>query len=202
MRVLPRVSALTAALCVSASATAFAQTTIGSSTNSAVLPCAGGSCGQSFTVPATPSLDDVLQSFTLTFATSSNQTFQIYAFSGGVLTGSPLFTQAVSPTSGTETRTFTPAGGLALVSGAQYAAVLTALGSGVSLSYGFPGAYAGGDLVVCPASVCGIQPTIDAAFSATFVSSQATVPEPSTWVMLATGSLGLGALAVIQKRRS
>jgi hypothetical protein len=197
-----RVAGLTAVLCVSASATAFAQTTIGASTNNAVLPCAGGACGQSFTVPAAPSLDNVLQSFTLTFATSSDQTFQVYAFSGGVLSGSPLFTQAVSPTSGTETRTFTPAGGLALVSGAQYAAVLTALGTGVSLSYGFPGGYAGGDLIECPASVCSVLPTADATFSATFVSAQATVPEPSTWTMLAAGLLGLGALAVLQKRKS
>jgi hypothetical protein len=202
MHVLPRVAGLTALLCGSVSATAFAQTTIGASTNNVVLACAGGTCGQSFTVPAAPSLDNVLQSFTLTFATSSNQTFQVYAFSGGVLTGSPLFTQAVAPTSGTETRTFTPAGGLALVSGAQYAAVLTALGTGVSLSYGFPGGYGGGDLLVCPASVCTVRPTDDAAFSATFVSAQATVPEPATWTMLATGLLGLGALAVSQKRKS
>jgi hypothetical protein len=202
MRVLLRVAGLTALLCGSGSATAFAQTTIGSSTNNAVLACAGGTCGQSFTVPATPSLDNVLQSFTLTFATSSNQTFQVYAFSGGVLAGAPLFTQAVAPTSGTETRTFMPAGGLALVSGAQYAAVLTALGGGVSLSYGFPGGYGGGDLLVCPASVCTVRPTDDATFAATFVSAQATVPEPSTWTMLATGLFGLGAVAVSRKRKS
>ena len=202
MRVPLWVAGLTAMSCVSASATARAQTTIGSPTDNTVVACAGGTCGQSFSVPATPSLDRVLQSVTLTFATSSAQTFQVYAFSGGVLTGSPLFTQAVSPTSGTETRTFTPAGGLALVGGAQYAAVLTALGAGVSLSYGFPGGYAGGDLLVCPASVCTVRPTDDAAFSATFVSAQATVPEPSTWATVATGLLGLGGLAALRKRRS
>ena len=202
MRVLLRVAGLTTVLCGSASATAFAQTTIGAPTDDAVLACAGGTCGQSFTVPAAPSPDNVLQSVTLTFATSSSQTFQVYAFSGGVLAGAPLFTQAVAPTAGTETRTFTPAGGLALVSGAQYAAVLTALGGGVSLSYGFPGGYAGGDLLACPASVCSVLPTADATFSATFVRAQATVPEPATWLMLATGLLGLGALAVSRTRTS
>ena len=180
-----------------------AQTTILVPTNGVASGCASaiGSalfCGQTFVVPVG---DDVLQSFSYTVSTTDALTFHIYAASGTDIVGGALYSQAFGPTVGFETLVFTPAGGLALVGGGEYAA-LVRMGSSESVSMRANDAdpYADGVLLLCSGGaapgVCQATPTDwDYAFEATFVSPHSTVPEPATLALTGGGLLLIGGLA-------
>ena len=211
MRTSPRALIGAAVLCTVGSTGAIAQTTIGAPGGSGEIVTCGNTlgivnrCGQLFTVPVG---DHILQSFSLTLSSASNTAFEIYAMGPGPTRGSSaLFTQAIAATTGLETLTFTPVGGLTLTSGAQYAAMIAIdTDETVSLEHDDTNSYAGGSFVFCSGGnlLCldDLVGADDVAFQATFVGPLVTVPEPSTWLLTGAGLLALGGLARRRQRAS
>jgi hypothetical protein len=140
MRNSTRAAPIIALLLSLAGTTAAAQTTIGETGASfgdriicfPMVVGASNFCGQTFTVPVG---DNVLQSFTfLEISTVGALEFEIFQIAANTLVGSPLFSRAFGPLAVPQPFTFTPAGGLALTSGAQYAALVRLDASGESVN--------------------------------------------------------------------
>lgn len=190
---------------------AAAQTTIGAPWDgSHHLLCRTGStpqfCGQTFLVPM---FHNVLQSITLTLWTADQLTFEIYALAvTGDLSGSSLFTAPVGPVGTSTSRqavTFAIPGGLALVGGAMYAAVLRLdQNEQVVFDASSPGPYPDGGIANWSSGgQRATQFTEDLAFQATFGPGPATVtPEPVSMVLLGTGLAGVAGAGLRRRRKN
>jgi hypothetical protein len=145
--------------------------------------------GQTFVVPTTHT---VLQRFTYEVQATDPVTFELYRVAGGQLAGAPLVVQNVVPDPAFQTLVVAPPGGLTLIGGAPYAAMLRmAEGEQFLWLANALAPYDDGAPIEC--SPCAeFSFPFDIAFTATFV------PEPSTVALVA---LGLGALAVGVARR-
>jgi hypothetical protein len=191
-------------LCLVVPAGGAAQTTIGAPPAVGTFGCSSTiatfHCGQSFTVPT---VDDVLLSFTfLGVTTPKPVTFELYAIGSGPPAGTPLFSQLIAATVGSQPQLFTPLGGLALTAGGGYLALIRLdLDMTLTFQSNNTNPYAGGGSVSCfPASACGAPSTVtDVAFQATF-GPRTTAPEPSTWALMGTGLLTIGGVAARRKR--
>jgi hypothetical protein len=185
-----------------------AQTTIGVTTETGLVECAGDpgpvlGCGQTFTVPA----DDILTSFRFTFASPSTLTFHLALWDGDSPAGAPLFSETVGPTPSPTVRDWVtfgiPPGGIPLVTGQEYVAFLTVdFGEQVAFSAAGANPYPGGSLA---AGSVGSSPWFEFAdgdllFQATFVDA-AVVPEPVSVLLLGTGLLGVGGAGWRRRKR-
>ncbi|HEX7052224.1 MAG TPA: PEP-CTERM sorting domain-containing protein [Longimicrobiales bacterium] len=176
-------------------------------------------CGQSFVVPTG---DNVLQSFTFPIATLDTVSFEIYALSLGHLDGPALFTAPVGPLGNADpdyhdaghyeeaTITF-PGGGLALTSGALYAAVMR-MEPGEFVDFQTSeDHYPGGARLACLSlNGCPTDRDVDVitsqdlAFTATFGRAPVAnvAPEPVSMLLLGTGLMGVGGTALRRRRKS
>jgi hypothetical protein len=160
-------------------------------------------CGQSFTAPAG---SNVLQSFSFTISTQHVLAFELYAFSAPNVMGPTLFSQALGPTSGFESLTFTPVDGVPLTGGAMYVALVRMdPDQRVDFLANSQNPYTGGGRISCDANPtlgeCNSQSgTHDLAFTAVFSPAVTPVPEPATRALTGAGLLLLGGLA--RRRRA
>jgi hypothetical protein len=162
--------------------------------------------GQSFTAPAAP--NTLLQSLTVGptgFTGAAAPTpwiANIYAYNGSALVGSSLFSQAL----GTSFAGFTLAPNLTLTAGGMYAVVVQfVLSSGGVVLEAPADTYAGGAAISCnvPPSCAPLDGTRDlAGFSTQLGPAMTSVPEPSTWMLLGTGIVGIGGLSMRRRRRA
>ncbi len=133
---------------------------------------------------------------------------QVFASTGGNLTGAALYTGTpFTPTPGAATYTFTT-GGVPVTSGSQYALVFTATGTVGGFPFASGDVLPGSDLRFAASSTAttlvSASPGADAKFSVTFDAAPppATVPTLSEWAMIGLGlSLAGGAVLMIQRRR-
>jgi len=206
---------------------AAAQTTIGAGGGDLVQSWGKDNTqtyGQTITTPT----DNVLTSFSFwlgrtstNYPDPSNPSLSfmayVYAWNGSMATGSALFTSGVVTHNATPSTPFTKytflTGGLSLVPGDMYALFLSTSGLAgtgrIMWEAATSNEYAGGNFVFMNnGENTGDWTTMawssgfasDLHFEATFASASATVPEPSTWVMMITGLVALG-LVTLRRRR-
>jgi hypothetical protein len=151
-----------------------------------------------------------LSEFSLSLlATTSALTVQpkVYPVVSGVIAANPIWTgPAVTVTSNSfAAYTFSP--GIAVTAGATYALVVekTVAGETGQIEWLLSDAYADG-VPVYYSSVSSTwtdNPSVDAVFSATFVSAAPTVPTLSEWALIVLGVALAGSAALyVQRRRS
>lgn len=167
-----------------------------------IYTCGAIACGQTFTAPTG---GVALQSFSLTIQTQHTLSFELYAFSAPMVSGSALFAQELGPTVDFETLALTPSGGVPLTGGAMYVALLRMdSGEQVAFQVNTTDAYEGGARISCPPDLsyaCENQyPTYDIAFTAVFSPAMTPVPEPATLALTGAGLLLLAGFA--RRRRS
>lgn len=180
--------------------------------------------GQAITAPT----DNILTSFSFwlgktstNFPDPSNPSLSfmayVYGWSEGtsMATGSALYTSGVYTHNATPDSPFTEytfsTGGLTLTAGNMYALFLSTSGltgdGHIQWEAATSDEYAGGHFIfqnngestsAWTTSAWGSGFASDLHFEATFAST--TVPEPSTWVMLITGLLALGVVALRRRR--
>jgi hypothetical protein len=216
------------ALAIGIAGPAAAQTTIGAGGGGLIQSWGKDNTqtyGQTITTPS----DNILNSFSFwlgrtstNFPDPSNPSL---SFMGYVYEWSEAMSHAVGPalyTSGVFTHDATPAtpfteytfntGGLSLTTGSTYALFLSTSGLAGSGRIQWESAtgdeYAGGHFIFLnngentsawTTDGWSSQPS-DLHFEATFAGVSTTVPEPSTWVMLVTGLLALGVVAMRRRR--
>ncbi len=150
-----------------------------------------------------------LSAFSLSLVASTSKLTvrpQVYAVVGGVVGGSPIWTgPTVDVTPGAyASYTFSP--DLTVTSGETYALVVekTVAGEEGSLEWVFSDEYAGGVPIFYSAMTTSWigNSSLDAVFSATFLSAAAPVPTMSEWAMIILGTMMAGGAALyIQRRR-
>jgi hypothetical protein len=141
----------------------------------------------------------------------------VYAWDGSMATGPALYSSDVVTHNATPSTPFTKytftTGGLALVPGDMYALFFSTSGlpgtGRVQWEAASTNEYGGGNFIymnngestadwTSTAWASGF--ASDLHFEATFASATATVPEPSTWLMMITGLMGLGGVALRRRR--
>lgn len=157
--------------------------------------------GQSFTAPNGP--NTLLQQLTvgstgmLGSSTGAPYSAEIYALTGGALTGASLFSQVL----GTSVAGFTLLPNLVLAPGGTYV-VLVSGGNGSFYSNFDANTYAGGSAYTCFAgrdcASFGANDLNDLGLRFGVVT---TVPEPGTSALLGMGLLSLGAAGLRARRR-
>ena len=182
--------------------------------------------GETITAPT----DNILTSFSFWLGRTSTNfpdpsdvslSFMAYVYEwnsgASMATGSALYTSGVVTHNATPATPFTEytflTGGLSLAPGNEYALFLSTSGltgdghiqweaaSGDEYSGGgFIFLNNGEDVSAFTTDVWSDGFTSDLHFSATFEGVSSTVPEPSTWVMMITGLLALGGVALRRRR--
>jgi hypothetical protein len=164
-----------------------------------------GRTSTNFPTPSEPSLSFMAYVYEWSTATSRA--------TGPALYTSGLFTHNATPATPFTEYSF-GTGGLSLTTGSVYALFLSTSGLAGSgrIQWEAPGsdAYSGGDFVFqnngentglwTTSAWSTFSSAPDLRFEATFVGSSSVVPEPSTWIMLATGLLALGLVAMRRRR--
>lgn len=149
-----------------------------------------------------------LSAFSLSLEASTSKLTvrpQVYAVTGGVVGVTPIWTgPTVDVTPGAyASYTFSP--NLTVTSGATYALAIekTISGETGSIEWVFSDDYAGGvPIFYDPATTTWIDnPSLDAVFSATFVSAAAAIPTMSEWAMIILGTMLAGGAALYIQRR-
>jgi len=171
--------------------------------------------GQTF---RTPAVDTRMQNFSFWITNSSAFEMKgyVFAWDGAKATGSALFmSDLLFAPVGEFMKTTVQTGGLNLVAGGSYVFFLSTSGlqgeGGASMEWNSYGAdtYVDGTFVYLNHDENGDEqaewtadewstwsPTTDLRFEANFnTMDQNVVPEPSTYVLMATGLMGLGAVA-------
>lgn len=219
---------LAAALALAVAAPLSAQTTIGAGGGNYVQSW-GKDDTQTYGQTVTTPTDNVLTSFSFWLGRTSTMypdpstpslSFMayVYAWNGSMATGPALYTSGVTTHNATPSTPFTKytftTGGLSLVPGDMYALFFSTTGLAGTGRIQWESAptdeYGGGSFIFLNNGESTAAWTSDSwtqglfasdlHFEATFASATATVPEPSTWLLMITGLLGLGAVALRRKR--
>ena len=188
----------------------FAPGPVPDGNGSAFGGCCGQSLGQAFFAPlAATTLNSLTYTFRVLpgiFDGGAPATLSVFAFDGTPPVGAPLFQAAFTyPTSGLNTpMTFLP--NIAVVGGARYIALVGSNAPGsatialVNMLADSPANTTGDGFYSCNAATCAPpgQTTNVAVFEATFAVS--AVPEPSTWMLMATGLATIAGVGARRKR--
>ena len=215
------------ALAIGIAGPAAAQTTIGAG-GGGFIQSWGKDNTQTYGQTITTPTDNILNSFSFWLGrTSTNYPdpsepsldfmAYVYAWDGGAshATGPALYTSSVFTHNATPATPFTEytfnTGGLSLTTGSVYALFLSTSGLAGSgrIQWEATGEeYAGGNFVFLNNGENTSAWTTDEwsvyasdlHFEANFAGVSTTVPEPSTWLMLVTGLLALGVVAMRRRR--
>ncbi len=222
-----RLFSLVTALAVAVVTPAAAQTTIGAG-GGGIIQSWGKPNTQTYGQTITAPTDNILNSFSFWLGRTSTNfpepstpslSFMayVYAWNGSMAAGPALYTSGVFTHDATPSTPFTEyafgTGGLSVVPGNVYALFLSTSGlSGtgrIQWETATSDEYGGGTSVFLnngentadwTTSPWASYEGPDLHFEANFTAATATVPEPSTWVMLLTGLLALGAVVLRAKR--
>lgn len=178
------------------------------------VPSAGGiaSVGIDDSTPrvgtTVSSLNTKLSTFSLSLEASTSKLTvrpQVYAVTGGIVGITPIWTGPTVDVTPGAYASYTFAPNLTVTSGTTYALAVekTVAGETGSIEWVFSDDYAGGvPIFYDPATTRWIDnPSVDAVFSATFVSAAAPVPTMSEWAMILFGIVLAGAAALYLQRR-